>query len=206
MRVRAVERWLDEGWSPWRIGYGVLGLVTLTAAVYGYVSQSRHRNVAVIAGIAIIAVWALLEMVRWRIRYKRLSAALTVIHNTESQNVESAKSKASAILRAVEASSQAEADKRLRKLLRDGRVLHANHGATAPWGWRMATVLPGRVARWETDVCEALTNKPEIYRELLSAPDWDPSDWNSRPAYDRVAYQLKVLEEAVGTNTQEMSQ
>src|ERR1700690_3642935 len=118
-------------------------------------SQPRHRDVAVVVGVAIVAGWAVLEMVRWRIRYMRLSASLA---------------------------SQSDPDKQLRKLLGDGRVLHANLASTAPWGWRMASVLPGRVARWETDVCEALRDKPEAYREFLGAPDWDPSDWNSRPA------------------------
>jgi hypothetical protein len=206
MRIRAVdrvvERWLDEGWSPWRIGYGVLGLVTLAVAVYGYLGQPRHRNVAVIAGIAIIAVWALLEMARWRIRYKRLSAVLAAIPVTESQNSESVKSKASATLRAIQASSRVETAERLRKLLGDGRVLHANLASTAPWGWHMPAVLPGRIARWETDVCEALRNKSETYREFLNAPDWDPSAWDSRPVYDRITYQLEVLEKAVNADTQ----
>jgi len=38
--MQAVERWLDKGWSPWRIGVGTLGLVSLGVTVYGY----NHRS------------------------------------------------------------------------------------------------------------------------------------------------------------------
>jgi len=31
----AVEQWLDEGWSPWRIGVGTVSLVSLGVTVYG---------------------------------------------------------------------------------------------------------------------------------------------------------------------------
>jgi hypothetical protein len=168
---RAANHWINDGWTPWRLAYGALSLLMLTISVYGWVSQPRHRSIAVIIGAAAIAMWAIVEMTRWRIRYRRLAAKVDA--------------------------DQGGA-KRLRDLFGDGQVLYANLGGTAVWGWRMARGLPGHVARWEADVSEALWNQPEIRIRFLAAPSWDSTDWNSRPAYDRVGYQLEVLGEAVG--------
>jgi len=44
VQVRAVEQWLDEGWSPWRVGYGLANLVALAVTVYIYVSQPELKE------------------------------------------------------------------------------------------------------------------------------------------------------------------
>ena len=74
MRIPVIERWLDEGWSPWRIAVGAGSLVALGVTVVGYVAHPRHPGAVwwLLAAVAVVAVWALLEMVRWRVRYKRL--------------------------------------------------------------------------------------------------------------------------------------
>ncbi len=78
VQVKAVERWLEDGWSPWRIGYGVVGLVLAGVGVIGYATQPHHPGAVwwLLAAVAVVAVWALLEMVRWRIRHNRLQTEL----------------------------------------------------------------------------------------------------------------------------------
>ena len=74
MALRAVEKWLDEGWSAWRIGYGTVGFVALVVTVVGYATHPHHPRAAwwVAAAVAVIAIWALLEMLRARTRHSRL--------------------------------------------------------------------------------------------------------------------------------------
>jgi len=73
-----VERWLEEGWSPWRIAYGVASLVALGVTVVGYVAHPHHPGSVwwLLTAVAVVAAWALLEMVRWRTRHNRLERRL----------------------------------------------------------------------------------------------------------------------------------
>ena len=75
---KAVERWLDEGSSPLRIGYGLVSFVALVVAFVGYVAHPHHPGAVwwLLAAVAVIAVWALLEMVRWHVLHNRLQRRL----------------------------------------------------------------------------------------------------------------------------------
>ena len=57
----AVEQWLDEGWSPWRIGYGLANLIAMIITVYVYARQPHHPGAIwwLMAAVAVAALWAL---------------------------------------------------------------------------------------------------------------------------------------------------
>ncbi len=79
--VQAVERWLDEGWSPWRIGVGTISLVSLGVTVYGYAAHPHHPgSVWWLLGAALVmTAWSLSEMLRWRVRHNRLRAQVNSV-------------------------------------------------------------------------------------------------------------------------------
>ncbi len=177
MQVHAVEQWLDEGWPPWRIGYGVANLTALTVTVYIYVRQPHHPGAIwwLMAAVVVVALWALGEMLRWRIKYRRL-------------------------LIAQQESSSEPPPQPIGKLLTDGKELQANIGNHMSW-WGADRLLPngapGRIVRWEGNVSEALINRPEIRALFQDAPDVDVNRPISGQAYGRLEYELKVLESAV---------
>ncbi|MGO9297930.1 MAG: hypothetical protein ACLP52_29280 [Streptosporangiaceae bacterium] len=175
MQIHAVERWLDEGWSPWRIGYGTANLIALLVALYQYAKHPHHPGAVwwLLAAVALTGVWALLEMLRWRIRYRRLLAS----HQA----------------------SAPEARQPISKLLTDGKELRANIGNHMSW-WGTNRLLPngapGRIVRWEGNIDEALINQPEIRTLFRKAPDLDVNKPTSGQAYGRLEYELKILESA----------
>jgi hypothetical protein len=79
--VHAVEQWLDEGWSPWRIGVGSLSLVSLGVTVFGYAAHPHHPGSVwwILGAAVVIIVWLLSEMLRWRVRHNRLRAQLNAL-------------------------------------------------------------------------------------------------------------------------------
>ncbi len=184
MQIQAVERWLDEGWSPWRIGYGTIGLVATGVTLYGYISHPRHPGAVwwLLAAVAMIAVWALLETGRWRLKYRGLPAAR-------------------------QASPPASRSKPISKLLAEGKGLQADIGSvSAALGAMrvnrpMTGSLPGKIARWEGSVSEALAKQPEILILLQDAPKVDAARPLSWLAYSRIEYQLTVLEAIIGNHT-----
>lgn len=82
--MRTVERWLDEGWSPWRIGYGAVNFVALSVTVAVYVTYPHHPGAVwwLLAAVAVVTVWSLGEMARWRIRHNRLQQRLQRLADT----------------------------------------------------------------------------------------------------------------------------
>jgi hypothetical protein len=76
---RAIEKWLQEGSSPARIIYGLASGVTLVVTLAGYADHAHHPGAVwwLLAGALVIALWALSEMVRWRIRHNRLQRELS---------------------------------------------------------------------------------------------------------------------------------
>lgn len=96
--MRTVERWLDEGWSPWRIGYGAVNLVALSVAVAGYVTHPHHPGAVwwLLAAVAVVAVWSLGEMARWRIRHNRLQQRIQRLTDTVAPPAVTAASQSSA--------------------------------------------------------------------------------------------------------------
>ena len=176
VQIRAAERWLDEGWSPWRIGYGVANLIALTVTVYIYARQFHHPGAIwwLTAAVAVVALWALGEMLRWRIKYRRL-------------------------LSAQQASSSEPPPQPISRLLAGGKELRANIGNHMAW-WGANRLLPsgvpGRIVRWEGSVSEALTNQPLVRALFQNTPDVDVSRPISGRAYGRLEHQLRVLESA----------
>lgn len=185
MQVRAVERWLDEGWTPWRIAYGGTGLVATSAGVYGYAVAPHHPGAVwwLLAALAVVATWALSEAGRWRIKYRRL-------------------------VRKLEASSSPAAVP-LNKLAADGQGLLANLGNHMAW-WGTKRLLPdgipGRLIRWESDVDDALADHPELRILFRDAPKILVSRPLSGLAFGRLEYQLEVLGAVTnGKDEKEMS-
>jgi hypothetical protein len=74
---KPVRQWLDEGWSPWRIGYGLVSVALTVAGVVIFAAQHHLRGLGwLLAAVAVVAVWALMEMLLWRIRHNRLQGKL----------------------------------------------------------------------------------------------------------------------------------
>jgi hypothetical protein len=73
-----IERWLDQGWSPFRVTYTAVSAVIFAVAVYGYVSHPHHPGWLwyALGALGIFALWAITEMLRWRIRHNRLEHQL----------------------------------------------------------------------------------------------------------------------------------
>lgn len=177
MQIRAVEQWLDEGWSPWRIGYGAANLVALIVTMYAYARQPHHPGALwwLMAGVTVIAVWAFGEMLRWRIRYRRI---LISQHETSSE----------------------PSPRSIAWLLADGKELQANIGNHMAW-WGSNRLLPsgvpGRIVRWEASVGNGLLKQPTVRTLFQNAPDVDMSRPISGQAYARLEYQLHVLQGAI---------
>jgi len=171
VRVHAVERWLDEGWSPWRIGYGTTSLVATGVTLYGYISHPHHPAAVwwLLAAVAVIAVWALLEAARWRVKYRRL------------------------------ASSSAARPKPIGKLFAEGKGLQADIGSVSVSmgalrvNHPMTGALPGKIVRWEGSVGEALAKQPEILSLFQNAPKVDAAKPLSWIAYSRIELQLVIV-------------
>jgi hypothetical protein len=73
-----IEKWLDQGWSPFRVTYSVMATLIFAVTLYGYASHPHHPGGLWYAlGAAVIfAIWAVTEMLRWRIRHNRLKDQL----------------------------------------------------------------------------------------------------------------------------------
>jgi hypothetical protein len=185
VRIRVVERWLHEGWSPWRIGYGTVGLIGTVVAVYGYVSHPRHPGAAwwMLAAVSVIAVWALLEMSRFRILYRR---AMTAAKATQQYSSEA--------VAAVKARKEAETARRLRKLFGDGRVLLTEIGTDSTYpGSPVRTNMPAKIVRWEENVINALEDKPDALAVFERVPPFSTGLPSTDEAYSRLSLQMKVL-------------
>jgi hypothetical protein len=155
--------------------------VATGVTLYGYASHPHHPGAVwwLLGAVAVIAAWALIEAGRWRVKYRRLLA----------------------IRQAASAESQT---KPISKLLADGKELQANIGNHMAWfgtNRLLPSGAPGRIVRWGSDVCEALTSNPEIRTLFQNAPEIDPNSPISGRGYARVEYQLKVLNSAVSDNT-----
>jgi hypothetical protein len=176
VELRAFERWIDEGWSPWRMGYGIASLIALAVTVYGYVREPHHPGAIwwLTAAVAIIALWALGEMLRWRIKCRRLLIA--------------------------EKASSPEPLQAIRRLLTDGKELQADIANHMSW-WGTNRLLPqgvpGRIVRWEGNVNEALINQPEIRDLFQKSPELDVNTPISGPAFGRLEYELIILESVI---------
>lgn len=185
VQVPAVEHWLDEGWSPWRIGYGLANLIAMAVTVYVYAREPRHPGAVwwLLATVAIVAVWALGEMLRWRIKYRRLL--------TSQQKA------------LPEPSPHA-----IRKLLNDGKRLQADIAHQMSFFGTNCLArrdFPGRIIRWEGEVYEALANKEGIRALIQGAPDLDTNRMISGEAFGRIEYEMKVLQAATDGGTEEFN-
>jgi hypothetical protein len=183
VQVRAVEHWLDEGWSPWRIGYGLANLIAMAVTVYVYAREPHHPGAVwwLLATVAIMALWALGEMLRWRIKYRRLFAT-------------------------QQKASSEYSPRAIRKLFTDGKELQADiaHQMSLFGTNRLSRRdFPGRIIRWEGDANEMLVNNPEVRALLRKAPNLDMNRVISGEAFGRIEYELKILETAMDVDTGE---
>lgn len=146
MQIRAVERWLDEGWSPWRIAYGTVALVGTVGAVYGYASHPHHPGAVwwLLGGALVVALWAMSEMMRWRIKYKRLQTSAT------GQDIAQATSQP----------SEAGTCTKLRNAIAGGRVLQSKIKSGSRGQEYVPAEIGPDVVRWEADVSETLASYP----------------------------------------------
>lgn len=161
MQIRAVERWLDDGWSPWGIAYGVVALVATVVSVYGYVSHPHHPGAVwwLLAAVGLVAVWALLEAMRWRIRYKRLLASKSA--QKEAQPTSKPADPVWTLLTA-QAQKRTETVKALRQLIADGRALQSRIKTISQDQKYVPASVGPDIAKWENDVCDALMGYPKI--------------------------------------------
>jgi hypothetical protein len=204
VQLPAVERWLDEGWPPWRIAYGTVGLVATVAAVYGYVRQGHHPGAIwwLLAAVAVVAAWALGEMLRWRIKYRRL---LVNQREASHQELSPAEEAATAAAR-----RDAETARKLRKLFGDGRVLLTDIAASAGGDHASSREpirynMPGKIARWEENVIGALAEMPETRAGFERAPAHDGAVPSYGSARDRIRYQLTVIKTALNDSALEIN-
>jgi AAA domain len=63
-----VERWLDDGWSLWRVIYGVVGFVIVVATVTAYAATAHHPGAVwyLVATMVAMIAWLVPEILRWR--------------------------------------------------------------------------------------------------------------------------------------------
>src|SRR5271155_3034977 len=72
------QSWLDDGWSPWRVGWGALSGSITVLTVVAYVRQ-RHNPGG--TGYALVAAMVVIlylgsEVVRWRIKHSHAQKEL----------------------------------------------------------------------------------------------------------------------------------
>src|SRR5580704_17118115 len=81
MAWKPIEKWLDLGWSPVRIVYSAVAAVTVGVTVYGYVSHPHHPGALwyLLGAVAVLALWAVTEMLRWRVRHNRLERRIAAV-------------------------------------------------------------------------------------------------------------------------------
>ncbi|HEY5384882.1 MAG TPA: hypothetical protein VIJ56_06560 [Acidimicrobiales bacterium] len=73
-----IEQWLDRGWSLPRVMWGLVAAVSTVVTAIGYATHPHHPGAVwwVVAGLVLLAIWALSEMLRWRIRHNRMERHL----------------------------------------------------------------------------------------------------------------------------------
>jgi hypothetical protein len=70
---RWLDRWLAEGWSPWRFVAGGFTALATAIAVFAFIAAKHHPGVGWWLLLFALAGWAWTgaELVRWRIKYRR---------------------------------------------------------------------------------------------------------------------------------------
>ena len=73
------ERWITEGWKPFRIGWSVIGGIALVVTLVGYVTHPHHPGALwwLVAFFVVVSAWTGTEMFRWRVRDGRAETELT---------------------------------------------------------------------------------------------------------------------------------
>jgi hypothetical protein len=71
---RVIEKWLDEGWSPARVIWALIALISTAVFAWGFVAHPHHPGaVWWLVGVLLVAAsWFASEAGRWRIRHDRL--------------------------------------------------------------------------------------------------------------------------------------
>jgi hypothetical protein len=164
MQIQAIEQWVDGGWSPWRIASALITAVVTVAAVLGYVASAHHPGSVwwVMAGVGVLTLWALSEMLRWRIKYKRLLASRERPLVFEPQLV----------------TRETQTADRLRHQIRDGRLLQSKiktavaDGNSQRWPSVPDTVpdsMAPEIIEWEASVTDTLARYPKERVEFTTS-------------------------------------
>jgi hypothetical protein len=74
-----LDRWLSTGWSLPRIILNGLSLITLVVTVVVYFGQSHDVPIWSAGLFGALAIYAVPEMIRWRLRFRRLEESLGVM-------------------------------------------------------------------------------------------------------------------------------
>jgi hypothetical protein len=102
-----------------------------------------------------------------------------------------------AILRAVQASAQAEDLATLRSLLLDGRMVQARLRESGYSNLELQGELAVAIGQWEGRAATALVSRSDQLREFRNAPGDPQTGLSIYEAYRRTEHQLEVLEEAI---------
>lgn len=173
------------------------------AAVYGYVRQAHHPGAVwwLLGAVAVVAAWALGEMLRWRVKYRRLLASQREASHRELSPGEEAAS--------ADARREAETARKLRKLFGDGRVLLTDVAAFAGGDYASPREpirynMPGKIARWEENVLDTLAETPETRAVFERAPAHDGVVPSYGSARDRIKYQLSIIKTVLNDSALEI--
>jgi hypothetical protein len=193
VQIRAVERWLDEGWSPWRITIGIASFIVLAVAVYGYASHPHHPGAVwwLAAALAVIALWALSEAARWRIRYKRLQS-------TAPASPQPTVNRAPLPATATTGEARSDALAKLRDLYEKGRKLQARISSRGSRDTPPDSLLLNEVVTWESKVRDALTDWPDLYVRFGNVPEPHPFEsLNLGEIHNSMGQELEILKDAI---------
>jgi len=75
MAVASVEKWLDRGWSPLRIGYALLSALLTVSGALTYVKERHHPGAIwyLVGALAVVILYLAIEVLRWRTKHHRLA-------------------------------------------------------------------------------------------------------------------------------------
>jgi hypothetical protein len=76
MARATVDKWLNEGWSPLRIGYALVSAILTASGAATYVKERNHPGAIwyLVGALAVVVVYLTAEVMRWRTKHRRLEA------------------------------------------------------------------------------------------------------------------------------------
>jgi hypothetical protein len=186
------------------VGVGVLTLVGCALILSGYfvipelVKRLRTAFEARIVATTIKSVIAELEGHRSSFETDLVDAVTrAVVIELESQVPRQEPQRSpSAILAARKLEMQTNELRRRRELLKEGRILHTRLG-NAGRGVEVPNDFAVEIATWEADTADALISEPTFLSDFRKAPWVEAFSATRGKMYDRLGYQLEVLESSI---------